>query len=108
VFLFQLAAITEGFVEWPHFKTAMANGLFLSSSGKLNLAFSLGGDAVAGRWTELPASNHAQNVAISNRPCALQDQRAIDVPVSADDEVNLDPAPLTWSQKRIGCHESLG
>jgi hypothetical protein len=38
---------------------------FLPSSGKLNLAFSLGGDAAAGRWTEPPASNRAQNAAIS-------------------------------------------
>jgi hypothetical protein len=41
------------------------NGFSLSSSGKLNLAFSLGGDAAAGRWTEPPASNNAQNAAIS-------------------------------------------
>ena len=39
----------------PHFKTAVANSFFLSSSGKFNLAFRLGGDAVAGRWTEPPA-----------------------------------------------------
>src|ERR1039458_3557721 len=52
-------AFRSGFGRY--FKTAMANSFFLSSSGKLNLAFSLGGDA--GR-----VGSHLAHDAFSLRP----------------------------------------
>jgi hypothetical protein len=45
--LFSIGSDTEGFVEWAALQDNDGKPLFLSSSGKLNLAFSLGGDAVA-------------------------------------------------------------
>jgi hypothetical protein len=70
-----------------------------STAGKLNVAFSLGGYAVAGCGAIPPGANGAQNVAVADSPGALQNKRAVHAAVSADNECDLDVISIDGGAK---------
>lgn len=98
------------FIHWPNGGESelileQERGL---ATGKLDLVFYLGGDAVAGRRAKSPDSHRAQNAAIPNRASALENQRAVNASVSANNKANLDVTAITnGHDQRIRRGQSL-
>ena len=72
----------------------------LLAMGKLDLAFSFGRNAVAGRRAISPVAHGLQDIAIAGRTGALKDQRAVYAAVRADDEADFDFRTHTWRNKQ--------
>jgi len=73
------------------------------AAGKLYLALGLGRNAVANDGTISPGTHGLQDVSVASQSSTLENQRAVDPPIGADDKAYLDPlAGSRRSQNRIG------
>ena len=78
------------------------------SAGKFDLAFDLGGNAIAGCGTISPGPNRLQNVTVAGESGALEYERAVYTPVGADDETDFYLlAMCRCGEQRIGRGQSL-
>jgi hypothetical protein len=80
----------------------------ISMTGKFDLAFRLRGHSVARCRTIPPGANGSQDVAVSHRTGALQDQGTMHPPIGANDEADLHfHSRIGRNQGGIRSHQSL-
>jgi hypothetical protein len=81
--------------------------MFLTA-GKLDLAFRLRGNAIAGSWTIAPGAESAKNRAVANRATAFENQWTMHAAVRSDNKDDLDCGSVPGgNHKRIGSRKSL-
>ena len=79
------------------------------TTGKFNLSFRFGRNAVASGWAIFPRPNRAQDVAVARGPSTLQDERTVHASIGADDKADLHfCAGYAPDHQRRGSGESLG
>jgi hypothetical protein len=89
--------------------TKFPNYSIFLSAGEFDLAFDLGGDAIAGCGTIPPRAHGLQDVTVAGESGALKNQWAVDAPVGANDETDsYFPPVLRCGEQRIGRGQSLG
>jgi len=77
-------------------------------AGKLDLALGLCRNAVAGGRTISPGADNLENVAIAGCACALQNERAVDPAIGANDETHFDLAVASGgTEQRIRSGQRL-
>jgi hypothetical protein len=79
------------------------------TTGKFNLSFRFGRNAVAGGWAIFPRTNRAQDVAVARGPSTLEDERTVHASIGADDKADLHLcAGYAPDHQRRGRGKSLG
>lgn len=78
----------------PNSAQNIASGVILAQrvalpAGKLDLAFGLGGYAIAGCGTVFPHAHGLQNVAVTSDACALKNERAVNAAIGTNNEADL-------------------
>jgi len=78
------------------------------SAGKFDLAFDLGGNAIAGCGTISPGPNRLQDMTVAGKSGALEYQGTVYTPVGTDDETDFYfLAMRRCGEQRIGRGQSL-
>ena len=78
----------------------LAQASRISTAGKLDFPFRLGGHTVAGGGTIPPGAHRAEDVAVARRAHALQNQRTMHAAVGTDDETDLAFSPASIGTSR--------